>query len=76
MLFLGQASEDLGKVCEQKVGISGWLERCHAVASICFDQHLLARRSAWKPEILYLGTSGSAEALIILLKSDLIGDTS
>ena len=76
MLFLGRASEDMGKACEQKAAISGWLKRYHALASICFGQHLLARRSAWKLEILHLGTSGSAEALIILLKSDLIGDTS
>lgn len=76
MLFLGPASEDLGKACEQKAGISGWSERRRALARICFGQHLLSRRSARKLEILHLGTSGSAEALIILLKSDLIGDTS
>lgn len=76
MLFLGCASEDVGKAREQKAGMSGWLKRCRALASICFGEHLLAMRPAWKQEVLHLGTSGSAEALIILLKSDLIGDTS
>lgn len=55
MLFLGRASEDLGKAREQKAGISGWLERCRALASICFGQHLLARRSAWKLGYTSLG---------------------
>lgn len=76
MRFLGHASEDMGKACEQKASISGRLKSCRALPSICFGQHLLARSSSWKPETLRLGTFGSAVALIILLKSDLIGDTS
>lgn len=76
MVFLGHASEDMGKKCEQKAGISEWLKKCCVLGSICFGQHLLARRSAWKLEILLLGTSRSAEALTVLLKSDLIGGTS
>lgn len=66
-------SGDMGKAWEQKAGIPGWLKGCRASANICFGQHLLARRAAWKLEILHLGTSG---AVLTLLKSNLIGDTS